>query len=240
MFNISPYGNIVILTGAGISEESGLATFRDPQGIWSRYNLEEVCTAKAMKLHPDKVYQFYNEYRNELLDPKIQPNAAHMALGELEKQWQGNVTLITQNVDNLHERGGSKNVLHMHGELLRAKCEKCFNRFNVTKCDIETPCNLCKKTGSLRPDVVFFDEDIYFEQQITEALNKADLFIAIGTSGKVAPAGYFVTKALYRNAPTVVIDPKKPANMIYFKHHLQGKATEKVPEFVNNLLQPKP
>lgn len=244
MIDLDPYGQIVILTGAGISKESGLATFRDDSNsIWSRYDINDVCTPAALKRNPHLVHQFYNEYRRDLSNPDIRPNAAHIALAELQKNWHGNVMLITQNIDNLHERGGSPKVLHMHGEMARINCADlhCAHSFIIKgDCQPETPCPQCKQTNILRPDVVFFGEMPYYMNEIEHALHKADLFIAIGTSGEVYPAANFVHTANMVKAKTVEINLKSSANSRLFTERFEGPATVEVPKLVSQLLALKP
>ena len=182
--------HIVILTGAGISAESGIGTFRDKGGIWERYKVEDVATPQGFAKNPHLVHEFYNMRRR--LHATVTPNAAHFALARLEHN-HPSVTLITQNVDALHEQAGSKNLIHMHGEMLKAWCTVCDVR-NPWHDDIsaETGCPSCRTAGHMRPDVVWFGEMPYHMEPIGAALERADLFISIGTSGNVYPAAGFV------------------------------------------------
>lgn len=238
MFNISPYGNIVILTGAGISAESGLATFRASDGLWANYKIEDVCKPKALQRNPEKVHEFYNLRRRELHRPDIAPNAAHFALTELQEKWLGDITLITQNVDNLHERAGTRDVVHMHGELFKLWCRKCHKKYVHTEdCFIETACAICKKPKGLRPDIVFFEEMPYHSNMIYTALNTANLFVSIGTSGNVYPAAGFVGIARQNGIQAIEINLEESLNAAQFTQGFYGPATVEVPKFVKALLQ---
>ncbi|BCD98582.1 NAD-dependent deacylase [Marinagarivorans cellulosilyticus] len=226
--------SIVVLTGAGISAESGLATFRDADGLWQGYKIEEVCTPTAFKSDPAKVQSFYNQRRQELQN-NIQPNAAHIALAEFARQYPGRFTLITQNVDNLHERAGSEKVLHMHGELLKVRCQRTFRVYHWTSPILpSTPCPCCNQTKTLRPHIVWFDEIPFYMLDINEALQQCDRFIAIGTSGQVQPAASFVEMAKSCNAQTVSLN-YAPANGD-FEQHIQGLASQIVPDYFGQLL----
>jgi NAD-dependent deacetylase len=180
---------LVFLTGAGISKESGLDTFRCEGGIWQQHSLEDVATPEGFARDPDLVQAFYNARRAQLADPAIQPNAAHFALARLEKKWPGRVLLVTQNIDDLHERAGSQNVLHMHGELLKIRCEVCQTIFPWTEeLHVSTPCPHCGYSEILRPHVVWFGEMPLEMERIYHALENCSLFVSIGTSGNVYPA----------------------------------------------------
>ncbi len=237
LFDIDVNTSIVILTGAGISAESGLPTFRGDDGLWCGYRIEDVATPEAFKKDPDTVHDFYNMRRTDLLKKEVKPNAAHKALAKLEKNWLGNVTIVTQNIDDLHERAGSKNVLHMHGELLKTKCVRCKSTFeireNLTTAD---SCQRCKKTGSLRPDIVWFGEMPYFMGDILNRLETCGLFIAIGTSGHVYPAAGFVSEALFSGAKTAELNLEPSANNAAFHESINGPASKTVPAFVEKLL----
>lgn len=230
--------SIAILTGAGISAESGLATFRGADGLWCGHRVEDVATPEAFARDPALVHEFYNFRRQELQKPEIQPNAAHTALARLEQSWQGSVTLVTQNIDNLHERGGSQNIIHMHGEALRAFCLRCLNKCDMSgDMDAGTPCPSCQHTGGMRPDIVWFGEMPYHMDEIENALSTCDLFVAIGTSGHVYPAAGFVQMADHYGAITVEINLEPSINAHNFSHSYIGPASETVPQFVDDLLK---
>src|SRR5688572_11753045 len=189
------YASIVVLTGAGISAESGIKTFRDNNGLWENHRVEDVCTPEAFTRNPELVQQFYNARRRQLV-AEAKPNPAHAALADFERNFGGDFILITQNVDDLHERAGSRNLRHMHGELLKARCSKTQIvvpwTANITA---DTPCPCCSKTGLLRPHIVWFGEMPLFMDEIEAALSRCDLFVSIGTSGQVYPAAGFVQMA---------------------------------------------
>jgi len=238
MLNLHKNSSIVILTGAGISAESGLETFRGAGGLWCGHRVEDVATPEAFQHNPAMVHEFYNMRRNGLLDPKIQPNAAHIALAELEKNWTGNVLVVTQNIDDLHERGGTKNLIHMHGEVLRAFCHFCGGKTDcTTDLSVEHACEGCRKKGGVRPDIVWFGEMPYRMDEIFAALHDADLFISIGTSGNVYPAAGFVAHAAQSGAHTVELNLEPAMNSGAFNQSITGPATKTVPEFVRNLLR---
>jgi len=231
---------IVILTGAGISAESGVPTFRDvSNGLWHKYKIEDVATPEAFENNPRLVQEFYNSRRRDVLKGEIKPNAAHFALAKLQKEYRGFVYLITQNIDNLHEMAGSKSVVHMHGELLKARClecggiQECFS--DLTSSSL---CVLCKSAGRLRPHVVWFGEMPLFMEEIYRELGRANVFISIGTSGKVYPAAGFVQHAKYKaNAETVELNLESTDNTGLFNTSLTGRATEIVPPFVEELIK---
>ena len=229
---------IVILTGAGISKESGLHTFRDPDGIWAHYDISEVATPEAFLNNPDLVHQFYNDRRAGLLDPAVQPNAAHLALARLEAEWPGDVLLVTQNIDGLHDRAGSKNLIHMHGELLKIRCNHCDLLTNWSKpLDQGVPCPSCAKPGGLRPHVVWFGEMPLEMERIYTALADCNLFISIGTSGNVYPAAGFVQMAREESgAETVELNLEPSNGATLFEYSRYGAASEIVPSFVSSLI----
>jgi NAD-dependent deacetylase len=230
---------IVILTGAGISKESGLHTFRDPDGIWAKYDISEVATPDAFIHNPDLVHSFYNDRRAGLHDPAVQPNAAHTALARLEAEWPGPVLLVTQNIDDLHDRAGSKNLIHMHGELSKIRCNHC-DLLTHWSGDLarETPCPSCGKTGGLRPHVVWFGEMPLEMERICTALGQCGLFISIGTSGTVYPAAGFVQIAHEEaGAETVELNLEPSSGASLFEHCAYGPATGLVPGFVASLLR---
>ena len=229
---------IVILTGAGISKESGLETFRDPDGIWARVSIEEVATPEAFIRDPERVHAFYNARRRGLLNEAVAPNAAHLALARLERDWPGNVMLVTQNIDDLHERAGSRNLIHMHGEILKARCEACGG---VTdwKDDLEvaTRCPACGEAGAMRVHVVWFGEMPFEMARITQALAAAALFVSIGTSGSVYPAAGFVQEArMMGRAHTVELNLEPSDGVSLFHEARHGPASELVPAFVERIL----
>ena len=224
---------IVLLTGAGISQESGLATFRDTGGIWTNVPIEEVATPEAFARDPGRVNGFYNARRRTLLDPAVTPNAAHRALARLQRK-RNDVMLVTQNVDDLHERAGSPRVIHMHGELLKARCLVCLDEFSWRE-DIgpESRCPACGETGRLRPGVVWFGERPLYLEEIGAAISRCRLFAAIGTSGSVYPAAGFVEMAAGHSVE-LNLAPSPAASR--FDEYIQGPAGESVPAFVARLL----
>lgn len=232
-----PTSPIVILTGAGISRESGLHTFRDADGIWAQVRLEDVATPEGYARDPARVQDFYNARRRGLNDPGVVPNAAHFALANLERLWPGEVLVVTQNIDDLHERAGQQRLLHMHGELLKVFCthcrvvEMCTGDVSVTE-----TCPNCGTAGTLRPDVVWFGEMPYHMERIYEALTECDLFISIGTSGNVYPAAGFVAEARANGAHTVELNLEPSQGVSLFAEAVLGPATEVVPAYVNELL----
>jgi NAD-dependent deacetylase len=233
---------IVILTGAGVSRESGLHTFRDADGIWATVRLEDVATPEAFARDPERVNAFYNARRRQLLASDVRPNAAHEALARLEHAWGhgDEFLLVTQNIDDLHARAGSRKLLHMHGELLRGRCAHCGATFGIR--DDLTPrmtCASCARVGGLRPDVVWFGEMPHQLERIYDALRRCDIFAAIGTSGHVYPAAQFVREAGLAGAHTVEMNLEPSENSDAFAEHHHGRATEIVPTWVARLLEEK-
>ncbi len=234
----SKTGRIVILTGAGISKESGLDTFRDPGGIWDRVRIEDVATPDAFARDPDRVHDFYNTRRRNLLAGKVRPNPAHDALARLEASWAGEVLLVTQNIDNLHERAGSRDPLHMHGEILKALCTSCQDD-SPWRHDMDTasPCPHCGRKGFLRVKVVWFGEMPYEMERIQAALAACDLFLSIGTSGHVYPAAGFVAevrRAGRGHTAELNLEPSQGQSL--FAERIYGLASEIVPAYVEDLL----
>ncbi|HTH96436.1 MAG TPA: NAD-dependent deacylase [Stellaceae bacterium] len=230
--------SIVILTGAGISAESGIDTFRDPSGIWSRYRIEDVATPDAFRRDPGRVHDFYNMRRAKLLADDIRPNAAHEALARLDGGWDGEFLLVTQNIDDLHERAGSKRLIHMHGEQLKSRCQACLAVTPLRgDLSVEHVCAACGTKGNLRPHVVWFGEMPLDMDRITAALSQADLFVAIGTSGNVYPAADFVSIATEAGARTVELNLEATRGSGLFDKSVQGPATDIVPRFVGGLLR---
>lgn len=232
---MAKFERIVILTGAGLSAESGLATFRDKDGLWSKYNLEEVATPEAFARNPALVHEFYNARRRGLHG--VAPNAAHVALARLEREYPGQVTIVTQNIDALHEAAGSKRLIHMHGELLKALCAHCEARRPWQE-DLSTSiaCAACGRSGGLRPDVVWFGEMPYHMDEIYGLLAEADLFASIGTSGTVYPAAGFVREARAAGAHTVELNLEPSEGASLFAETIHGPATRIVPAWVERLL----
>jgi NAD-dependent deacetylase len=233
-----PDARIVILTGAGISQESGLETFRDPDGIWAKVRVEDVATPEAFARDPDAVHAFYNMRRARHRTSTVAPNAAHTALARLEQDWPGEVLVVTQNVDSLHERAGSTQLIHMHGVHSKARCNGC-GHIVPWEGDMTTAnqCGGCGEAGGMRPHVVWFGEMPLEMDRIQAALSECDLFISIGTSGNVYPAAGFVN--LVRrlgNAHTVEInlEPSRGASQFAEAHY--GPASTTVPAYVGALL----
>lgn len=226
--------NIVILTGAGISAESGLATFRGPDGLWEGHRVEDVCTPEALERDPELVHRFYDERRAKLTE--VVPNAAHEALAELDHIWPGELLIVTQNVDDLHERAGANRMLHMHGELMSALCAACGT--SKPWHDAMPPGTICPFCNApcLRPDIVFFGEMPYEMDRIDTALRDADLFVSIGTSGAVYPAAGFVQTARYVGAETLELNLDPSAGSMYFHETRIGPASALVREWVRGLL----
>ena len=226
--------NIVILTGAGVSAESGLGTFRGPGGLWEGHRVEDVCTPGALAHDPDLVHRFYDERRAAL--DQVEPNAAHLALARLEREWPGEILIVTQNVDDLHERAGSTRLVHMHGELRSALCARCGERRAWSEpLPPGVPCPACA-APALRPDIVFFGEMPYKMDRIERALADADLFVSIGTSGAVYPAAGFVRTAAHHGARTLELNLERSAGSGWFDETRLGPAGELVPAWVDELL----
>lgn len=233
---MSKLNNIAILTGAGISAESGLETFRGSDGTWNKYQIEDVATPEGFARNPDLVNSFYNERRKDAA--KVVPNAAHIALAKLEKHWCGDFLLITQNVDNLHERAGSKKLVHMHGTLNHVICLACQEiSFWCDDITSDSVCPNCSQIGHLRPDIVWFGEMPYYINEIEQALHKADIFISIGTSGTVYPAAGFVSLAHAAGAKCFELNLTcNTASSGIFDYAINGPASITVPEFVDKLI----
>ena len=235
---MTPSGPIVVLTGAGISAESGIRTFRGADGLWENHRIEDVASPEGYRRNPDLVHRFYNERRRQLLSSGIEPNEAHRAVARLEEKWPEGALVITQNVDDLHERAGSRNILHMHGRLLEVRCEACGRT-----CDWQddlfrsTACHGCKKDETLRPNIVWFGEMPIGLDRIFAALERSALFISIGTSGNVYPAAGFVEQVrMQGNAHTVELNLKPSAVQSMFAERIYGPATQTVPAYVSSLL----
>ena len=228
--------NIVILTGAGISAESGLATFRGPDGLWEGHRVEDVATPEAFARDPALVQAFYDARRRRLRE--VEPNAAHVALARLDAEWPGELLIVTQNVDDLHERAGAKRLLHMHGALKSAWCLACDARVEWAADLGDHPhCPSCGKAGALRPDIVWFGEMPYEMERIDRALRDADLFVSIGTSGNVYPAAGFVQTARYVGARTLEMNLDPSMGSVFFEETRTGPATKLVPAWVEEMLE---
>ena len=228
--------SIVVLTGAGISAESGIETFRAAEGLWANHHVDDVATLEGFARNPQLVYAFYNQRRRQLLTPEISPNAAHSALAKFEHEFGGEFLLVTQNVDNLHERAGSENLIHMHGELLKMSCLNSKLIFDVSEdFDYDTQCRCCRSAGNLRPHVVWFGEMPLQMNRINRALENCDMFVAIGTSGNVYPASGFYQTAKIRKASTVELNLERTGSS--FDQHICGPATESVQQFFKSLLR---
>lgn len=230
------YNKIVFLTGAGISAESGLATFRSADGLWNNHRVEDVATIEAYWRNQDYVHDFYNNMKPELWNAR--PNAGHLAITKLQQEYPAEVHIITQNIDTLHEKAKSKNVYHIHGQINQAVCMNCGKVMeswgDVTS---ETVCSGCSVMGMLKPNIVFFGENLLCMDKVEELLEKADLFVSVGTSGVVFPAASFVQTAKYYGADTIEFNLEQTSNNFYFDRHIMGKAGDTLPKFVDELLK---
>ncbi len=226
--------NIVVLTGAGVSAESGIATFRGPGGLWEGHRVEDVCTPPALRADPALVHRFYDLRRAALAT--VEPNAAHHALAALDRAWADELLIVTQNVDDLHERAGTERLLHMHGALRSALCAQCGARQEWSgPLPPGSRCGTCD-APALRPDIVFFGEIPYAMDRIVEAIGACDLFVSIGTSGAVYPAAGFVEWANDRGAATLELNLERSAGSDRFDDSRLGPAGELVPAWVAELL----
>lgn len=228
---------VVVLTGAGISAESGVATFRDSGGLWEGHDVHQVATPEGFRADPDLVLRFYDDRRKQLHN--VEPNNAHRALVRLEKALGEKFSIVTQNVDDLHERAGSKQVIHMHGELLSAWCLLCGERRRWEgELAVNPPCPSCNQP-ELRPDIVWFGEVPYHMAEIERLLHQADVFVSIGTSGEVYPAAGFVAAANAFGARTVELNLQGTRSGSLFDEMIEGPATEVVPQWVEEFLTEK-
>lgn len=229
------YKNIVILTGAGISAESGLATFRSEDGLWNKHRVEDVATIEAFYRNPEYVHEFYNEMRPELL--AAQPNPAHTAITTLQQKYPAKISVVTQNVDTLHEKAGNKNVYHIHGQINQIVCLNCGHVFetwgNVSS---EDECPECGIRAMLKPNIVFFGENLLCMNEVDRLLQSCDLFISVGTSGVVYPAAGFVQIAKMFGSDTYEFNMEKTSNNRLFDKHIYGAAGTTLPQFVQSLL----
>ena len=227
--------SVFILTGAGISAESGIRTFRAADGLWENHRIEDVATPEAFSRNPNLVYEFYNQRRRQLKDAQVKPNAAHLALAELEAKWPGKFLLVTQNVDNLHERAGSKDILHMHGELNSAWCRSCDHRQQWREdLSADSTCTTCNQKGNLRPDIVWFGEMPYESERTFAFLENCEIFISVGTSGVVYPAAGFAREAHRARRIEVNVQGTDISN--FFHEHRLGPAGVEVPQLVKEIL----
>ncbi|HEX3677577.1 MAG TPA: NAD-dependent deacylase [Sphingomicrobium sp.] len=227
--------NILVLTGAGISAESGLATFRGPDGLWEGHRVEDVATPEAFHRDPVLVHSFYDARRAKL--KTVEPNPAHHALARLDAEWPGELLIVTQNVDDLHERAGSKRLIHMHGELTKGWCLGCNGHFSWRgPMGKAAQCPGCKKSGTVRPDIVWFGEMPHEMERIDDALQRCHLFVSIGTSGAVYPAAGFVQNARYFGAKTLEINLEPSLGSIFFDESRTGSAGTLVPKWVGEVL----
>lgn len=229
--------SIVVLTGAGISAESGIATFRGPGGLWEGHRVEDVCTPEALARDPALVHRFYDLRRAALAG--VEPNAAHHALARLDAAWPGELLIVTQNVDDLHERAGARRLIHMHGELNSALCGTCgVSRAWHDALPPGAGCPACQQ-GELRPDIVFFGEVPYRIDAIDAAIARSDVFVSIGTSGAVYPAAGFVRTARYHGAYTLELNLEPSEGSVYFGESRMGPASVLVPTWVEEVLGEK-
>ena len=230
------YDKILILTGAGMSAESGLGTFRDKGGLWSQYNIEDVATPEGFAGNPQHSLDFYNFRRQ--VHAKAEPNSAHKALARLEADYPGEIVIVTQNIDKLHEAAGSQRVLHMHGEINKGRCMDCGHVYDLAHGNLEltSRCPACDVQGRQRPDVVWFGEVPYHLKEIDRELRASYLFISIGTSGSVYPAAGFVSLARKAGAHTVELNLEPSDGVVRFHEAHHGKATDIMPAFVERLM----
>lgn len=235
--NHSNYQSIVVLTGAGISAESGVRTFRASDGLWEEHRIEDVASSEGFTKDPQLVHRFYNQRRHQLLYEGVEANKAHLALADFEQRFHGDFTLITQNIDDLHERAGSKNLLHMHGELLKMRCSQSGKSYLWREnSDPGSVCECCNCSGFLRPDIVWFGEMPFYMDAIYKVLEQCDLFIAIGTSGNVYPAAGFFEVANNAGAETVELNLEPSVSGSQFSQHHYGPATTVVPNYLDQIL----
>jgi len=228
---------VVVLTGAGISAESGISTFRDNNGLWEQHRIEDVATPDAFQRNPALIHDFYNARRTQLDAPTIKPNAAHIALAKLENSLQKDFILITQNVDDLHQRAGNKNLFPMHGSLREFLCSFCkYTGVVNLPLNTDTVCSACSRKGGIRPNIVWFNEMPYYLEEIYAALTSCDIFVSIGTSGNVYPAAGFVELANEAQAHTIELNLEPSNQHSNFAEHHQGPATQLVPLWVESFL----
>ena len=230
------YKNIVILTGAGISAESGLATFRASNGLWNNHKVEDVATIEAFERNPAYVHEFYNELKKELV--KAEPNPAHLAITRLQNEYPANINVVTQNVDTLHEKAGNKNIYHVHGQINQAVCLNCGHILETFgDVDTETVCQNCGIAGMMKPNIVFFGENLLCMDKVDDLLRHCDMFLSIGTSGVVFPAAAFVQTAKYYGAATFEFNLEPTSNNFYFDKHIFGPAGTTLPAFIDEMIK---
>lgn len=230
------YQNIVILTGAGISAESGLSTFRSSNGLWNNHRVEDVASIEGFQRNPDLVHDFYNNLKEEAQEAKA--NAAHLAITRLQKEYPAKINIITQNVDTLHEKAGNQNVYHIHGQINQAVCLNCGHVLETFgDVDTQTICNSCEVQGMMKPNIVFFGENLLCMDNVEPLLQTCDLFISIGTSGVVFPAAAFVQTAKYYGADTIEFTLEATSNNFHFDKHIFGAAGQTLPAFVDELIK---
>ncbi len=235
---LTSHSKIVILTGAGISAESGIKTFRDQNGLWEEHDVMDVATPEGFENNPELVYRFYNQRRTQLRSSEVAPNPAHQALARLEKNWQGEVIIVTQNVDDLHERAGSNRIVHMHGELTKMRCALTGAVFtSPTVINSASICPKCGTTGHLRPHIVWFGEVPFFMEEIERHVSECELFLAIGTSGLVYPAAMLVSWARAAGARTLEMNLELTERSSLFHHTFHDRASTLVPSFVDHLFK---
>jgi NAD-dependent deacetylase len=235
MAGMEPVRNIVVLTGAGVSAESGLATFRGPDGLWEGHRVQDVCTPEALRADPRLVHGFYDARRAALAE--VAPNPAHLALARLDAAWPGELLIVTQNVDDLHERAGARRLIHMHGELLSGWCRACDGRSHWPgPMGVDASCRQCGAVGAVRPDIVFFGEMPYRMEAIEAAIARTDLFVSIGTSGAVYPAAGFVRSARWHGAATLELNLEPSDGSLLFDESRLGPAGQLVPAWVDDML----
>ncbi|MDB6175643.1 MAG: NAD-dependent protein deacylase [Chthoniobacteraceae bacterium] len=227
--------NIVVLTGAGMSAESGVPTFRGVDGLWEGHHIEEVASPEGFARNPALVHRFYNLRRAAL--KCVEPNAGHRALAMLESEWTGGFLLVTQNVDDLHERAGSRKLLHMHGELRKVRCEACY-AVAVWENDLDagTVCPACGETGAMRPHIVWFGEIPFEMETIAAALKSADLFLCIGTSGLVYPAAGFAQR-VSNECRLIELNIESTEISRHFHEHIVGAVSAELPKLVESILR---
>jgi NAD-dependent deacetylase len=224
--------NLVVLSGAGVSAESGLRTFRDSDGLWEEYSIMEVATPEAWNRNPELVLQFYNERRIQMR--QAEPNAAHKALALLDEHF--NVQIITQNVDDLHERGGSQNVMHLHGELNKVRSEKHARFIYDVKGDTIKIGDLCERGSQLRPHIVWFGEEVPMISTAIQIISKAQIILVIGTSLNVYPAAGLLYHAPYESRKYLIDPAQNDGSVIYKLEHIKENAGSAVPALVEKLI----
>ena len=230
------YQNIVILTGAGISAESGLATFRSSNGLWNNHPVEDVATVEGFQRNPAYVHDFYNELKKELV--KAKPNPAHLAITKLQKEYPAQISIVTQNVDTLHEKAENSDIYHIHGQINQAVCQNCGHIIETFgDVDTQTICPNCQVMGMMKPNIVFFGENLLCMDKVDSLLRTCDLFLSIGTSGVVFPAAAFVQIAKINGAHTIEFNLEPTSNNYYFDQHIFGKAGTTLPAFIDELIK---